>query len=275
MLGQHPQDVTSNPEELGGVEQAFRHDVAVAAEALCEFDRREPAGLTGKSAAGGWHGIRLSTLSRLWSTVSFLHPAVHRALDWDREFVRCLQRLDDPGADGPAELGALLRTLGDPATRIEPSAAAPRPRSGRQGRPRLHRPEPGVAVIVAGDFAGSHLDLAVPGLLAAMIEEARAVGVLVLDLRNAPWWFGRHLPEALGPLLSCDVGLPAERFRFHSGWASERADSSGGLFSGSMVKDAEVVAAAATVGPRPRLIMVVNEHSGLPLRVARRACFGR
>lgn len=123
-------------------------------------------------------------------------------------------------------------------------------------------------MIVAGDFAGSHLDPAVPGLLAAMIEEARAVGVLVLDLRNAPWWFGRHLPEALGPLLSCDVGLPAERFRFHSGWASERADSSGGLFSGSMVKDAEVVAAAATVGPRPRLIMVVNEHSGLPLRVA-------
>jgi len=203
----------------------------------------------------------------LWSTVAFLHPAVHRTLDWDDAFAGFLGRLEDPEGDPFLKLTALLDSLGDPSTRLEP-AVARRRAPGIARRPRVYRPDAGVAVVVAADFDAWHLDPDLPARLAALFAEAKEAAVLVLDFRDASWWFGRHVPEAVGSLVPADIVLPAERFRFHSGWASERADASGGLFSGSMVKDAEVIFGTAVPGPGPRLVIVVNEHSGLSLRVA-------
>jgi hypothetical protein len=218
--------------------------------------------------SGGGHGIRLSSLSRLWSTVSFLHPAVHRTLDWDDAFLGLLRGFEEPGCDAEDLIASLLRRLGDASTRLEPMSVPSRRRPTAAPDPQLIRVGPGIAVVAAGQFDHWHLDPRLPARLTTLVAEGATFETLLLDLRDASWWFSRHLPAALRRLISVDVVLPAERFRFHSGWTSERADSSGGLFSGSLVKDAEVIPATGGGRCGPRLILVVNERSGFALRVA-------
>lgn len=253
-MGEDPQHLRTDVGDGRRIKEPLEQEVAVRVE--------------GGEDTSARHGIRLSSLSRIWSTVSLLHPSVHRTVDWDGAFASFLARIDAPGIDPEVEVAALLGVLGDPSTRLETDQGVDVHRPVTRREPRLYRSDGGVAVLVATDFDGWYLDPDLASRLAALIEQGATCDSFVLDLRDASWWFGRHFPGAMAPLIGADVVLPAERFRFHSGWASERPDASGGLFSGTMVKDAEVIQATGARSPRPRLILLANERSGRSLRVA-------
>ena len=121
--------------------------------------------------------------------------------------------------------------------------------------------------LAATGLATEPFDPALPLRLAEALTEARQCRSLVLDLRRASWWFGRHFLDLAATITSSVIDLPVERSRFHSGHISDRPDSSAGSYVGFLFKEFRPIVPVSTANDL-ELILLADPHGGLALRVA-------
>jgi C-terminal processing protease CtpA/Prc len=216
-----------------------------------------------------------AALGRVWGTVKYVHPALaFREVDWDAALVEALPKATAAKTpDALAEaVGAMLRRLDDPLTRVEREAPpAPSRDSGRPPGP-LSRMA-GDVLVVDLDRRYANMNELFPAMAALEPELAQARRVLV-DLRASGPGEALWMDMALGflerSLPSEKVTAPAERFRVYSGFPVQLGPSSGG-YSASVETRLARAFAPAPGAPKRSIAFLVNGRTPLsPLLLALR-----
>lgn len=214
---------------------------------------------------------RLVAVGHLWSRVKWTHPALSRGnVDWDKALVQSLPRIQaaTTSEELRAALDGLMAPLLDPALRIGKTPGK---------APVDAQPDQAIVEWLPGDVALLHLhhrgalspwNPKQRDVLKALSEAMPRASGLLFDLRPAvdegpASYADDFLRTQIKGLISEPLQLPAERYRYHSGYKPESGSSSGGYFSGMLSMQAVVVEPAMQAKPIP-MAFIVNEGSGIP-----------
>jgi C-terminal processing protease CtpA/Prc len=237
---------------------------------------------------------RLESLCRVWGTAKFFHPWIvappdGKPIDWDAALIESIPRVEK--ASTPEEFRAaidhLLQALHDEPTRaylpsqnpaainrapgagpIQTPAADPAPAESKV----VDRGNKKILVITATDWRRlAAFERKTPGeLFKSALAEANEMDAIILDLRRLRGSvddvtvFVGALHSAFAALIKTDVTLPAWRTRFHSGYAPEQGETSGGYFSGfSITEPSNLKANPGPAAGKPLLILT-NPTVGRP-----------
>lgn len=175
---------------------------------------------------------RLAALGRVWGKARYLHPYLStRTIDWDAPLVAAVTKVQAATGDAEfvAAVDAMLQTLGDPVTRVEPP---PAPAATGAARP-LTRREGDVVVVDLTSLEGRPVAEVVAASDAVPPALADATAV-VFDLRfagEAPDW-ATWLLDRWAPLVVPDGTTgPAMRAIVHDGYAPQAGLVSSGGYS--------------------------------------------
>lgn len=213
---------------------------------------------------------RLASVGKLWCQVKWLHPALATGeVDWDQALVLALPKLQ--AADTPEALQKALETLmaplHDPALRIG-NTPMPRPVLPPEGQPLVEWMPGDVALVHLHHANVNTWDPGHPALQKAVNEALRKAKGLIFDLRpvmenRGTWASENYFKELVPRLIGDPLQLPAERYRYHSGYRAQRGITSGSYFSGQLAMGVEQVSPAKDAHPLP-MVFIVNESSGVP-----------
>lgn len=209
-----------------------------------------------------------AALGRVWGTVKYVHPALaFRELDWDAALVEALPKAT--AASTPEALaeavGAMLRRLEDPLTRVEREASPPSHQETAKASGPLWR-WAGDVLVVDLDRRYANLNELFPemGALAPELAKARRI---IVDLRASGPDEATWMEMALGflehSLPSEKVTAPAERFRVYSGFPVQLGPSSGGYTASVETRLARTFTPEPGT-PRRSVAFLVNGRTPLP-----------
>lgn len=214
---------------------------------------------------------RLAAIGHLWSRVKWIHPALARGnVNWDKALVDALPKIQaaKTSLELKAALEGFMAPLKDPALRV---GEAPAPMT-------INIPADQATVEwLSGDVALLHLhrrgplspwNPKRPAVLKALSEALPRAKALVFDLRSASDEgpasnADDFLKTQVAGLIGEPLRLPANRYRYHSGFKSEASRSSKDYFSGMLSLEAERVVPSKQAKPLP-MVFIVNEGSGIP-----------
>jgi C-terminal processing protease CtpA/Prc len=227
-------------------------------------------GVGAQSSADSVRAARLAALGRLWGAVKYFHPAVAAGrIDWDSALVAAIPgvRTATSKVEYAAAVDAMLRSLGDPATRVMPAAT---PEVAAPSAPATTRwAEDSTLVIVIPDPTDWNSTIETLNGARADFEAAPR---LIFDLRTGGVEREAGVMDyilgvaTVGRLLSpTPIAAPAVRSRVYSGFEPQVFSSSGGYWSGFVIRSGSLwQPASSAVRPR-RIGFIVDEHSDLPL----------
>src|SRR5215468_457246 len=125
---------------------------------------------------------RVIGLGRVWAKAKFFHPYLaYKDIDWDAALVAAIPKAEAATTTDEyrAAVDAMLKTLGDPVTRVM-DPPTPRPAAAA----KLALP-PGVVELKVAELASPSVDLAtLPTKVAQIAADAAKATVLVVDLRG-------------------------------------------------------------------------------------------
>ncbi|WP_164008922.1 S41 family peptidase [Pyxidicoccus trucidator] len=216
-----------------------------------------------------------AALGRVWGTVKYVHPALaFRDVDWDAALVEALPRAT--AAKTPEALaetvGAMLRRLDDPLTRVERETPPAAPQQSSQAPGPISRWS-GDVLVLDLDRRYANFNELFPAMTALAPELAKARRVLV-DLRASGPDEATWMELALGflerSLPSEKVTAPSERFRVYSGFPVQLGPTSGG-YSASVETRLARTFTPAPGTPKRSIAFLVNVRTPLsPLLLALR-----
>ena len=213
---------------------------------------------------------RLTALGRLWGVVEYFHPAfLERRVPWDSATSVAIDRISKAtsAAEYEAAVSNMLAPLGDPTTRVAQKKQPPTVSASALKRDR-HWEVFGsdstlvIALPTLDDFNG------VTQSLDSAVMDIRRASSIVFDLRGPePDEFGYAAYEfasAVNALLPAStVAAPPQRRRMHSGFITQRENSSGEYWSGTYERAGEVVD-VRTPNRLRRVIFLANPGSDIP-----------
>ena len=221
---------------------------------------------------------KLAKLSELYGHVKFFHPYLgYLKLNWDSAYAANAPRVAQARTDAETAdaLRRLLAVLGDPATTVRLTGAAPATPAPAAPADSLQvqLTTSNTLVLRANAYAGADDYDATIRKLSHLIDLLPKADAVLLDLRSA-----RPLNERqagalayavqytrLGRRLASRPGAtPAMRLRGHSGFAPEGGSAgSGGYYSYFYTKTGEPLLPYAAARARP-VALLLNENSPLP-----------
>ncbi|HVT39951.1 MAG TPA: S41 family peptidase [Gemmatimonadaceae bacterium] len=229
---------------------------------------------------------RLVGLARTWGYVKYFHPALpgRPDIDWDAALIATIPTVRSARSSGEysAAVQRMLAVLGDPLTRVVPTApATPADAKGADPQFGYRLTDGDVLVVTAGDYYALNEPSVQRKLqeLAIVLPKARAV---VFDLRStrAVDGFGRlqlagSFSEIQRLLTTRSLSTPGERRRVYYGFESPTPFSSGQYRTGYFVQNGAPVLPAKNARDIPT-VFLANEHSALlsatlPLQAAHSA----
>lgn len=208
---------------------------------------------------------RLVALGKVWGQARYFHPwMTTRAIDWDAPLLAAIPkaRAATTDAEFAAVVEAMLRTIGDPVTRVEPVAVAVTPPPPRP----LVRREGAVVVIDLPSLEGlppADVATALEAVAPALVDATAVVFDLRYVSEPPPWLYG-HLEQLAPLLLPPDSAAPSMRAIVHDGYAPQGK----GLSSGGYTTYAKTVVgrryqrmpAAKPASADVRVVFLVNER---------------
>jgi C-terminal processing protease CtpA/Prc len=214
---------------------------------------------------------RIAQVGRLWGTVRYLHPwLAYRDIDWDAALIAALPRVRQAKSrqEYADAVRSMLAALGDPATQLEDSPAAPetpaaQPPAGGK-RPPLVRPlEEGIVLLdIAGALRFSPYVRPTP----ADFDALSAAKAVILDLRldpvQEPDYAAFALDRLVPALVSRPCRAPSQRYLLHSGYQPQSGTTSGGYFSGFLTPAADVFAPEPDSKPAPGRVVFLLDAKG-------------
>lgn len=254
--------------------------LAPAARAAAAQPAAEPPIVADHQPLPGPAIERLAGLAKLWGKVKYFHPFLaYRPIDWDQALLEVIPEVEaaKSAEDYRQALGAMLAALGDPQTRVVPAGEALDEPAASEDAPAA---KPAVVWLdgnVAHIDARNYAALLATGLweggvfTEAFQAASKATGV-ILDLRGPPgagselslasYFLSIVLHADLPALLGEDLLLPAKRSRMHSGYRPQEPGAYAHYYSGFVVQDFPVLAAAATPILKAPLVILTNREVG-------------
>jgi len=228
---------------------------------------------------------RLAVLGRLYNTVRFFHPYLgYLGIQWDAATAEAAGtvRVADSREAYLDAVARLLSYLNDPRTRVRDSADAV-PDSGSVDPVTHQWVEDSVLLVRLRPAAGGDSDRFV-ATVAALEPELRVARAVVFDLRAPPGpppsgvidfaLSQRGVSRALLPL---PMAAPAERVRWHQGYAPDVPAKASSIYRTGWNVSAGAVLAGSDSAQERRVVFLVNRYSELPglALAARSAGVGR
>jgi C-terminal processing protease CtpA/Prc len=214
---------------------------------------------------------RLMTLARIWAMAKYLDPSVTMSgVDWDKALVKAIPAVRAAKDDDElaAAVGAMLRTLGDPATTVESindprsTGDAPRP----TGEVPLYRVEQGILILQLGPYSTRYGADAMYSVLSTAFPEVTKSSGLVIDLRGG-LETNDDVAFAVGiiPTLAREtVTAPSVRAMVHSGYASQDGSPNGGFYSGFLTLPGAILKAPKDGKAPARVVFVAGGMTRVP-----------
>ncbi len=211
---------------------------------------------------------RLAAAGRVWAAVKYFHPwLAWQPVDWDAALIRVAPQLlrAETREEYAAAIGAMLESLGDPATRVVERRRQPAPPG-----PLLRTTDDGTLILTIHPATLGRGPQARDALLQAArrLADARAV---VFDLRRHGDWSDRD-PAAIGlaflgglnhELQFVALKAPGHRSRMYSGLPASAPGGSMFYHSAYYVRDGAALEARRGVR-RKAVVFLVDESSCLP-----------
>ncbi|HEV7921334.1 MAG TPA: S41 family peptidase [Thermoanaerobaculia bacterium] len=206
---------------------------------------------------------RLVTLARVWSDVRYLHPfMLTRSIDWDAALVHAIPavraaKTDDELANA---IDAMLRELGDPATRVA-AKSAPRAAADVQ----LTRTEGDVLILNLGPYAEAKGADVLYGEMRNLPKQLLGANAVLIDVRYS----GSEADDLDWILTNLEgfttqaLPTPPLQAMFHSGYRPQLGDTSGGYYTAMLTVPGPNLRASRTAPAR--IAIITDGTSRLPL----------
>lgn len=219
---------------------------------------------------------RLVALGKVWGAIKYFHPYLgyREDIDWDKAAVEAIAKVNaaKTSADYASAVEEMLKTLGDPATRVLRTSADQKPSSGEAKDPSFRTLADSILLVSMRNFSEqpSFNYIVLQALvLAKEIPKAKAV---IFDLRSP-----RRLTEdqqgAVGNvfefgglanvLSSSPIAFPGERRRMHVGFVPQQGPTSGGYESAFYISQRTKTSPDKSAKDIP-VIFLVNQYSEIP-----------
>jgi C-terminal processing protease CtpA/Prc len=218
---------------------------------------------------------RLAGLGRSWGAAKFFHPSLaYSVIDWDAALVKAVPLVKAARTPGEYRdaINVMLQALNDPATRAElPTieTTRPAPAVAAAQQPTYFRAIDGFVVVSATDWSKAMMgqDSEWPARQTSMREAIAQNKGVVLDCRYGglspttlpSYYLSTYLASAVPSLVQGSMVLGTERYRLHNGYPTQRGGSSGGYWSGFLVKTPDAMAGVAK--EKKPLAVVIDEKT--------------
>lgn len=226
---------------------------------------------------------RLDGLARLWGIAKFFHPGLAGggagdAIDWDKALIEAIPKVEAAATpeEFRAALDGMLSALHDPGSRtIDPTPAGEQ--GEHAGAPKVEwvtEGEKKIAVISARDWTAIARSPGAfgPGIFAPLYAQCGDAAGIIIDLRRTSpagsvdadqdaYIVGTVFEMEAPGLSGGSLTLPAQRSRYHSGYAPYAGRSSGGYYSGFQVTEHRIAQAPATAAGGKPIAILTNETS--------------
>jgi hypothetical protein len=221
---------------------------------------------------------RLVALARLWAAVKFFHPylAYRDDIDWDGALVAAIPKVNAArsGGEYSAAVEEMLKTLGDPVTRIwvERSQAGGASSTASEHQPTFHKNAAGVLIVSMTHYSDLQDFVGVDAKLQALKREIPGARAVLFDLRpdRPPLESEQGLAvyeisssNLAGALTTVSVNMPGERRRMHQGYPPQDGATSAWYTDGFFLQGRPAIHPGTGAKDVP-VVFLIGPDSDLP-----------